>query len=357
MFGELSKKFASLFLVGMILSTIGCFEQISSSESISKESIDAGAQITQAQEVEVLMLRLDGALADPQAEISGLAWFGEVLILLPQYPGRYSSSMGGSLFGIHKADLLSAIQSSGETALEPFQIPFDDGGLSNRTPGFEGFEAVAFLGSEVFLTIESRPSAGMKSKVVKGVIEPDYSKVTLTPSVFSDLPVQSASGNKSYEALLVVDQIGYAIYEVNGTAVNPAPIVHQFDTDLGETSQLPFPTVEFRITDASEVDNQGHFWVINYFYPGDGDLSTDIDALADLYGLGQSHLNSSIRERLVPMQIVDGNILLAAKAPIYLELLENIPRNWEGLARLDEAGLLIATDKFPETLLGFVPFP
>jgi hypothetical protein len=32
-------------------------------------------------------------------------------------------------------------------------------------------------------------------------------------------------------------------------------------------------------------------------------------------------------------------------------------RNWEGLAQLEGKGLLLATDKYPTTLLAFIPFP
>jgi len=33
----------------------------------------------------------------------------------------------------------------------------------------------------------------------------------------------------------------------------------------------------------------------------------------------------------------------------------NDARNWEGIVRLDNRGFLLATDKFPTTILGFVP--
>jgi hypothetical protein len=43
--------------------------------------------------------------------------------------------------------------------------------------------------------------------------------------------------------------------------------------------------------------------------------------------------------------------------PIQMELTSDDARNWEGLVRLDERGFLIMTDKFPETILGFVTMP
>jgi hypothetical protein len=32
-------------------------------------------------------------------------------------------------------------------------------------------------------------------------------------------------------------------------------------------------------------------------------------------------------------------------------------RNWEAIVRLDDLGFLIASDKYPETEIGFVPLP
>ena len=46
------------------------------------------------------------------------------------------------------------------------------------------------------------------------------------------------------------------------------------------------------------------------------------------------------------------------RAPIQFELLDEAsPRNWEGVARLGERGFVAATDKYPETMLAFIPAP
>ena len=42
--------------------------------------------------------------------------------------------------------------------------------------------------------------------------------------------------------------------------------------------------------------------------------------------------------------------------PIQIELDEKASRNWEGIVRLDDRGFLVATDKYPEMILGFIPF-
>jgi len=57
----------------------------------------------------------------------------------------------------------------------------------------------------------------------------------------------------------------------------------------------------------------------------------------------------------VEMQITDEGIALIDQAPIQLDLPGEDARNWEGIARLDERGFLVVTDKYPQTLLGLVP--
>ena len=58
------------------------------------------------------------------------------------------------------------------------------------------------------------------------------------------------------------------------------------------------------------------------------------------------------------MKIVDVDnkiIKFSEHVPIQLELDKDSPRNWEGIVRIDDIGFLIATDKHPEMILGFVP--
>jgi hypothetical protein len=66
-------------------------------------------------------------------------------------------------------------------------------------------------------------------------------------------------------------------------------------------------------------------------------------------------------ERLVELQLVRDRcgdfIERTATPPIDLELLpDGTCRNWEALVRLDDRGFLMMTDKFPTTLLAFVPW-
>ena len=59
--------------------------------------------------------------------------------------------------------------------------------------------------------------------------------------------------------------------------------------------------------------------------------------------------------RLLEFELTETGIELADRPPIQLELHPLELRNWEGIVRLEDRGFLLVTDKFPETILGFVP--
>jgi hypothetical protein len=115
------------------------------------------------------------------------------------------------------------------------------------------------------------------------------------------------------------------------------------------------PPLEYRLTDVTEPGADGVFWAINYFFPGEDFLLPSSDPLVERYGRGVTHAFYPQVERLVAFQYTGTAITLLDRAPIYLELPDANARNWEGIVRLDDRGFLIVTDKYPQTLLGFVP--
>ena len=89
-----------------------------------------------------------------------------------------------------------------------------------------------------------------------------------------------------------------------------------------------------------------------------GNLKPGNDGLFSEYGVGQSQVENYSVERLVKFKIAPDGIQLAPIVPIYMKLEGNRgSRNWEGIAKLDDLGFLLATDKFPKTILGFVQNP
>jgi hypothetical protein len=311
-----------------------------------------------ASEQPVIPIPLAGPLADSKAEISGMAWYGEYLILLPQYPNFSSDYKGdGFLYALPKADILAALDGKSDSPLEPVAIPLNDSVLSAQVENYQGFEAVGFSGERIFLTIEAGEGSDMRGYLVSGEIAPDLSGITLDLGHVVENPLQSKQDNKSDESLVVLDDRILTIYEVNGAGVNPQPVAHAFGFDLNPLGTVSFPHIEYRVTDVALAGDGTHFWVINYFFPGDEDLLPLSDPLTERFGQGLTHSQNETVERLVEMQYSESGVTLAGAAPVLLTLVADTSRNWEGLVLLDGRGFLLATDKFPETILGFVPMP
>ncbi|OQY37114.1 MAG: hypothetical protein B6243_01430 [Anaerolineaceae bacterium 4572_5.2] len=219
----------------------------------------ATAEVTAAAEVEVTDIVLTGLLEDRKAEISGMDWYGDNLIMLPQYPTYFTDAEEGYAFALSKDDIMAFLDGA-VASLAPTQISFIAPGVKDKAAGFQGYEAIAFVGN-----------------------------------------------------------------------------------------------IEYRLTDATKLDGDNRFWAINYFYPGDEDLTPASDPIVETYGEGETHSANDGVERLLQFQYADSGISLTDAAPIQLKLLEEDLRNWEGLVRLGDSGFLLMTDKYPGTILGFVP--
>ncbi len=332
--------------------TIACKNKNSDNSSPHSKSVIAPVRPVQ-------LIPLAGKLAHSSAEISGLTWYGDYLIILPQYPGRFVSSGDGLVFAIAKQSIIDFLNGRSEVAIAPYEIPFSGQGMEQKIKGFQGYEAIAFLGNRAFLTIESQSGRSMLGYLVAGEIARDLSVLRLDPEILRKLPSQADIINMTDEALLVVDDKIVTMHEANGAIVNSSPAAHLFTPALKLLGTIPFPTLEYRVTDATYPDAKGRFWVINYFFPGEGPaLKPAPDPLAYKYGFSNTRIFSSGVERLVELQYSKNGITFTKTKPVYLEnSKQNRPRNWEGLVRLENKGFLLMTDKFPRTLLGFVPWP
>ena len=308
-------------------------------------------------EAQVDPLVLDASMAKQSMEYSGLAWFQDWLVLLPQYPEKNLIQGQASLFAIPKQSITDALNHPSGEALPWQAIAFEDDGLSESIRGFEGFESIAFNGDEVFMTIESRSGSPMMGYLVRGTVSGAIERITLDADTLVPLDPQTSFSNASDEAITLFNGMVYTFFEDNGFEQNPQPIAHQFSIeDPLQAATIPFPNINYRITDATSTDSEGYFWVMNYFYPGDTHLQASSDALAEAYGQGATHQDSDVVERIIKLQIGNAAIRLVDEPPVQLQLLpENEARNWEGLVVLDDLGFLVVTDSFPESILAFVP--
>ena len=342
------KSINKIIWIGLLVIIAGC-----------KGAPQALAPTTTVEEVEVVSIPLAGPVSKRAAEISGLAWYGDTLIILPQYPALFPTEIAGSLFAIPKDEILDYLKGVSVDAIVPQVIPFDDAGLSETIAGFEGFEAIGFSGEQVFMTIESETKAGMTGFLVTGEIQSDLNGLSIDGGSFQEIHPQADLENFSDESILVLADILFTFYEANGANINAQPVGHGFDFDLQPVHEVSFPVIEYRITDLTMPDAEGRFWAINYHFSGDTNkMNLAEDEIAIKHGQGASHARSKHVERLVEFYYASDGIILTTRPPIQLQLLENgKARNWEGIVRLDELGFLLMSDKHPGTILGFVPIP
>ena len=307
------------------------------------------------EEVEVIPLKLPDRISAASFEYSGMGWFGDYLVLLPQYPEGKDFSRKPNLFAIAKQDLLAAITDP-DLELPVRDIPIENSDLRSMIRGFEGFESILFVDQSVYLIIESRAGDPMMGYLIRGVVNGDLESITLDVNSLVELRPFSSELNATFEGMTYWNGSLYVMYEHNSIRNVKQPVAYQINPDLENIREIPFPVINYRITDATISDVDGKFWVMNYFFPGDTHLAVDQDSLVEEYGEGKTHAENDPVERLVQLQIENDQISRIDQPPTYLQLLDNdIARNWEGLVMLDNLGFLLITDSFPGSVLGFCP--
>ena len=296
-----------------------------------------------SQAIDPIYITLNGDITSPDQEVSGLAWYNDNLILLPQYPTD-------KIYSIPKQQILDFLDSSRTTIL-PGEIKWNSSGLDKCISGFEGYESIVFNNDTVYVTIEAERHRENSGFIARGIIDNKKNKIQINKKSLKKIKTPVMLRNMTYETIVLNNNSVLTIYEVNSAKVNKSPVYHQFDKNLKSDIIKPFPFTEYRITDATEIDNEGKFWVTNYFWPGDYDLLKP-----DLNYTITKKKDIKPVERLLEFQIVGDKIVRTKTSPINIKLSEfGDSRNWEGIVRLDNKGFLIVTDKFPGTILAFIP--
>lgn len=296
-----------------------------------------------SQSVDPIYITLNGDITNPDQEVSGLAWHNNDLVLLPQYPK-------GEIYSIPKQQIIEFLDSSRTTIL-PNVINWNTAELVKNICGFEGFESIIFINDTVYVTVEAERARRNRGYIAKGVYNSEQNEIKFNKISKAKIKTPVFLKNMTYETIVSNDESIITIYEVNSKRVNKTPIYYEFDNNLKSSNKKPFPFTEYRITDATELDMEGKFWVTNYFWSGDFKLLK-----LNENGIEQNDLEPV--ERLLEFQIADDGISRTDTPPINLTLSEfGESRNWEGIVRLNELGFLIVTDKFPGTILAFVPKP
>ena len=301
-------------------------------------------------EIKVQEIQLSGLITDKKQEISGMDWYQDRLFLLPE-------NLGGFLFSISKSEILDAIVGGKKVPITPKKTRFKTPDYSSLIKGFDGFEAIAFSEDKIYISIEAEHDGKMIAYLAWGIINSKSLEVNISEDQILPMNTPIQLDNMSFESLLVNNNDIIMIYEANGLNLRKDARQTVYSPENKVTSHINFPTIEYRITDVTRVDNYGRFWAINYFWPGDEKLlSPGKDNVLNKVKQGYSHSKSNQIERLIEFQINAGGISISDTKPIQLFLESDASRNWEAVARLSDKGLLIATDKHPRMILGYVQF-
>lgn len=318
-----------------------------------------------SKEYEFKEINVGSPVDSDNAEISGLTWYKDYLIALPQFPAFTPEKSkvwtdDGFIYAIKKQDILDSINGK-ESVIEPKKIKLNAPGLS-KLKGAEGFEAIAFIGNKIYLVLEAK-DRDMFDYLLSGEISDDMSVINLDTKNYAIINPQSDIDNASDETMFALNGQLITIHEANGKRDNRHalhPVAHVFNKELDYSKEIPFPNIEYRVTDATTPEN-GTFWVMNYRFPYESKYRAYKDRIFEKYPAGETHKVKKQVERLVKMKYTDKGIELADTPPIQIKL-EKEPRNWEGLAKLDNLGFIIVTDQNanpkqgPKTIFGFIPY-
>ncbi len=297
-----------------------------------------------AKELKIEQIFLEGSILNPKEEISGMDWYKKHLFLLPENQNNY-------LYVIPKKEIYKSLNSSTKIEILPKKSNFIAPDYKRLIKGFEGFESIAFHNDEFFITIEAKERGIMKSYIIWGEIDAKSFTMKSKKEDVLEIKTPVQIKNMTYESALVYKDIALFLYEANGKNLQKDVFQQALSLKDFSISNIKFPNIEYRITDATKVDENNKFWAINYYWPGD---KKHLNPVEDY--LNTLPKSSNKIERIVEFEIKDNEVVFSGSKPIEFSLDDKNSRNWEGLVRLDNQGFLIATDKYPEMLLAFVEY-
>jgi len=310
-------------------------------------------RLVSSDEVMPIEIPLQGEAADRSLEMSGLAWYGDYLILMPQYVNKKAPGF----YFLSKKEINEWLDGDRSKALKPGKIDLIVPDYDNVIGGYQGFEGLCFSGNKVYLLMESKNDGVMSSYIVAGAMDFKKKRLEIEQGKIEQITPPMNIKNMGYESILKHKYRLLVLFEANGININPNANAEYYTTSLKHKESVSFPNVEYRITDVTDIDGKGRFWALNYFWPGEKErLDPGKDLIIKNYEEGKTHQQYEHVERLVEYKIRSNQISRTDSPPIQL-VLDETSRNWEGLVRLDKKGFLMIVDEHPRTILSFVAKP
>jgi hypothetical protein len=280
-------------------------------------------------------------MANPHLQISGMDWYGDKLVLLTQSPEEFDAK----LFYVLKNEILGNLRNE-PSKISVSKIHLNDKAVSDFLNHRNEYEAIAFKKDMVFLVIEIDNEVQnikrMESWIVRGEIN-SGDTLTLDVNTLKKLPLPKKNIEEmACEAISIMDDSVFVFYEANGANLNKPANCFRLDLALKEVSKVNIDPIEYRITDATRMDKNKKFWVINSLYKGDVQSLQPVkdDLLPSTIGSESNEV-----KRLVRLHVEKGRVKIADKKTL---MLEPSNWNWEGLVQLDKIGFLIINDTYSE---------
>jgi hypothetical protein len=148
-----------------------------------------------AQTITPIILEMSGPLTSAQAEVSGMTWKGDTLIVLPQNPTLFGNQGQLGFFVISRSQILAAIEGTADGPILPRPVSCRAPGLSRIVKGFDGLEAMALMGDHCFMTVEAGDDTTMAGYLVCGHYD------VVSNEVVMDLHDRLKSVSKGYASL------------------------------------------------------------------------------------------------------------------------------------------------------------
>ena len=303
-----------------------------------------------AQEISPIEIPLSGEASERNLEMSGLSWYKDNLILMPQYVNE----LNPAFYYLTRVSINNWLNGDQSQPLSPQKIDIVMPDYDDLINGYQGFEAICFSGTNAYLIMESKFNDKMKSFIVKGKIDMKNKTLDIGKDGFYEIPLPVNMKNMGYESILKYKRSLMILFEANGVNVNSNPKASFYNFSLKRKKSFSFPNIEYRITDVTEVDSNGKFWALNFFWPGEKKLlKPSSNTLLNKMSDGSTHQQFDHVERLIEFKIEGNNVIRTNSAPIYLELNKN-SRNWEGLVRMNKNGFILIVDEHPRTSLAYL---
>ena len=105
--------------------------------------------------------------------MSGLAWYRDNLILMPQYVNLKSPAF----YYVKKSELKNWVRKKEKNTINPKRIEVKMPNFDKMIDGYQGFEALCFHGDKIYLIIESKEDNLYKGRFLPRNSLPLFSSV------------------------------------------------------------------------------------------------------------------------------------------------------------------------------------